>query len=235
MANVKISGMTDAGSVTDNDLAEMTQASTTSTKSWKMSYMKTYILGSNITLSSSSISLSNAGGSTTNLNVAGEGTTTFTGQRFSNDASQPQVVFQKARGTIASPLAVQNSDFLGSFNFYGYAGGSFVLAGRLITLINESGTIGSSVLGSRMLFAVNGAGTATQVTAMTLDSNNATVPGTMTTSALTFSALPASPSAGARSYITDGNVALAFGTAVTAGGGSNKGPVYYDGTNWRWG
>jgi hypothetical protein len=43
--------------------------------------------------------------------------------------------------------------------------------------------------------------------------------------------LPTSPDTGARGFVTNAN-ATTF-ASVVAGGGSNKVPVYFDGTNWR--
>lgn len=50
---------------------------------------------------------------------------------------------------------------------------------------------------------------------------------------------PATAGAGARGFITDSTIALSFGAIVSsggaAGGGANKGPIYCDGTDWRYG
>ena len=44
---------------------------------------------------------------------------------------------------------------------------------------------------------------------------------------------PANLSAGSRAFVTDANTTLALGIGTTVvGGGSNKVPVYSDGTNW---
>lgn len=50
----------------------------------------------------------------------------------------------------------------------------------------------------------------------------------------TFATLPTAPLINTRTFISDGSVVALgnFGT-IAAGGGSNKVPVYYDGTNWR--
>lgn len=50
------------------------------------------------------------------------------------------------------------------------------------------------------------------------------------TPALTVATLPAAPVAGQRSFVTDAN-ATTF-ASIVAGGGANKLPVTYDGTNW---
>jgi hypothetical protein len=71
----------------------------------------------------------------------------------------------------------------------------------------------------------------TETTAATAGSSNLNVVGSVTTQATTYSALPASPAAGARSFITDDNAACTFGTAAS-GGGSTKCPVVYNGTAW---
>jgi hypothetical protein len=50
----------------------------------------------------------------------------------------------------------------------------------------------------------------------------------------TVASLPASPTTGQRSFVTNSSVAASgnFG-AVVAGGGANAVPVYWDGANWR--
>lgn len=50
------------------------------------------------------------------------------------------------------------------------------------------------------------------------------------TPGLTFATLPATPTQGQRSFITDCNSTTFL--AAAAGGGSNKVPVTFDGTNW---
>lgn len=52
----------------------------------------------------------------------------------------------------------------------------------------------------------------------------------ITTTARTFSNLPATPPAGSRAFITDANTKT-FGSQVSGGAG-NSVPVYNDGTNW---
>lgn len=64
-------------------------------------------------------------------------------------------------------------------------------------------------------------------------SGNGTLPRTFP---LTVATLPAAADAGAgaRAYVTDSNATLAAGLGNTvAGGGSNKTPVFSDGTNWK--
>jgi hypothetical protein len=61
---------------------------------------------------------------------------------------------------------------------------------------------------------------------------------TLNTKALTVATLPAAATAGvgARAFVTDALTTLALGIGtVVANGGSNKVPVYSDGTNWLYG
>ena len=51
------------------------------------------------------------------------------------------------------------------------------------------------------------------------------------TAPLTYATLPASPTAGQRAYITDGNSTTYYAT-VSSGGGSSKISVLYNGSNW---
>ena len=53
----------------------------------------------------------------------------------------------------------------------------------------------------------------------------------MITAPLTYATLPASPTAGQRAYIADGNTTTYYAT-VSSGGGSSQISVLYNGTNW---
>lgn len=57
------------------------------------------------------------------------------------------------------------------------------------------------------------------------------LPDLADSAAKTVATLPAAGHQGARNFVTDAN-ATTF-ASVVAGGGSNKVPVYDDGTNWR--
>jgi hypothetical protein len=47
-----------------------------------------------------------------------------------------------------------------------------------------------------------------------------------------FAGLPAHPALGQRAFITDATVST-FGAIVSVGGGTNKLPIFFDGTNWK--
>jgi hypothetical protein len=69
-----------------------------------------------------------------------------------------------------------------------------------------------------------------------ITSNNVVANNIIRTKPITFSSLPAAATAGtgARSFITDANLAAATNFAAQVeGGGSNRVPVYSDGTDWR--
>ena len=59
----------------------------------------------------------------------------------------------------------------------------------------------------------------------------------ISTSAVIYNNLPAfgTVSPGYRAYIIDGYPAPTFHGIVTTGGSGDRGPVFWDGTNWRWG
>lgn len=69
-----------------------------------------------------------------------------------------------------------------------------------------------------------------------ISATNAVITSSLKTTAVAYSSLPlaATAGAGARSFITDGNLAATgnFGSLVTGSAG-NSVPVYSDGTNWR--
>lgn len=246
MANGKISGMTAAGALAAADLLEISQtAGGPTTKSitganiqtlaWTSPNVTgTLTVATNTTITNAGSSTILAGGTTVNNTLQGEGAVGVTITRFSTDTSSPTFTAVKARGTIASPSVVAQNDILGAFNFRG-RGSTANQFGAIIEAVVSEPTPSDTAMGTKLLFQVAPLGTASVITAATLASNDLSVPGTVTTVSLTFAGLPSSPVAGARAFITDGNVAVAFNTAVTAGGGSSKGPVFYDGTNWRWG
>ena len=58
----------------------------------------------------------------TEVNVALEGDAQLTVSRYSGDPNSPRIICAKARGTIASPTAVLDGDFLGVYRGRGYTG-----------------------------------------------------------------------------------------------------------------
>lgn len=86
-------------------------------------------------------------------------------------------------------------------------------------------TASSALVGSELFYADNGTAdvnvTATQIQTFARGYS----------SPVTVASLPAAGTAGRRSFVSDAN-ATTF-ASIVAGGGTNKVPVYDDGTNWR--
>lgn len=127
-----------------------------------------------------------------------------------------------------------------------------------LTLGHQSTGTPAAGLGSAILYNINSSTTAdrnaAQIAALWLDPADGTrtadlvfytvnsaaalaetfrvgARGAVTFKVLTFATLPASPVAGMMCGISDSNVST-FNTAITAGGGANKGLAYYDGAAW---
>jgi hypothetical protein len=119
------------------------------------------------------------------------------------------------------PIGGSNTQVV--FNDAGTANGSANLTFDKVTNL-------FSVVGNISTGNLTTTGAAGNITGANVISAN-----TLVTLATTFSGLPAAGTAGAgaRDFITDGNLVASgnFGSVV-AGGGSNSVPVYSDGTNW---
>jgi len=95
-----------------------------------------------------------------------------------------------------------------------------------------------SFLSGAAAFAVAGGNWSSGGMVMTLAASNFVYPipsgfgafgGTI--SATTYAALPTTPLMGQRSFVTDATVST-FGSTASAGGGTNKVPVFWNGANW---
>jgi hypothetical protein len=64
----------------------------------------------------------NTNTTTTSVSLAGNGAVVYAAKRYSTNSTGPRYESLKARGTIASPSIVVNSDEIGSLNFYSYNG-----------------------------------------------------------------------------------------------------------------
>lgn len=129
-----------------------------------------------------------------------------------------------------------NTGIIGAQNLKGEGGNISNIQGA-----NVSGTVGSATTAGTVTTAaqpnITSVGTLSSLSVTNNATANTIVANTyMKTVAVTFATLPtaATAGAGARAFITDGNVAIAgnVGNQIS-GGGSNSLPVYSDGTNWR--
>lgn len=122
------------------------------------------------------------------------------------------------------------------------AGGTSNVAGANFTLLVSPGKgtgAGGSLIVQTTPAGTTGTVVGTATTALTIDSTQkSTFAGPVVLPSYTVAGLPAAATAGAgaTAFVTDASTTLVLGLggAVT-GGGSNKVPVYSDGTNWNYG
>ena len=89
--------------------------------------------------------------------VSGDAATVFNLTRYSSDVSQANVVQRKARGTLASPTAVNSGDGVGLFAFNAYGGTNFRQVGTLQAVV-ETYTSDTNISGY-LAFSTNSGGT----------------------------------------------------------------------------
>lgn len=107
-----------------------------------------------------------------------------------------------------------------------------------------TGNIGATVVGPTGPTGVRGVGPtgatgATGITGLIGATGSTGPPGSagptgsvgIAAGGITVSALPVSPIMGQRDFVIDATVST-FGAVVSAGGGTNKVPVFYNGSNW---
>jgi hypothetical protein len=87
-------------------------------------------------------------------------------ERYSDDTGASRLGFRKARGSSATPAAVQLDDILGDFQFFGYNGSAFVNGPRIQNIATENWSVGNT--GSKFVFTVMPNGGSATI-AMTLD------------------------------------------------------------------
>ena len=87
----------------------------------------------------------------------------------------PKIAFARSRGTEASPTVLFDNDIVGAIDFYGYDGTDYVVAGRIESAIDESATVGPTVMGSEINLYINSQGGTSLTKVMTLSSSKAAV------------------------------------------------------------
>ena len=88
--------------------------------------------------------------------------------RFSNTTNPGRFSLQKSRGTIASPVIVQDDDVLGEVLFSGWDGDTFTNGAKIIAAVD--GTPGDDDMPSRLVFSTTADGAASSTTRLTIDS-----------------------------------------------------------------
>ena len=172
---------------------------------------------------------------------------------FHNDAVggfvEP-INYRRTRGTFAAQTAVTAGDQIKNERLQAYSGATaqFAYAGGQISTIQANDGLGNLAVTTTISTArpANGPNSLDKID---LDTEFVTVAGNIQMSNTSasfvagrirqitdiFANLPASPIAGERAVISDGPAYNSFGTVVSAGGGSNVMPVFWDGSNWRMG
>jgi hypothetical protein len=113
------------------------------------------------------------------VQATGTAAGTFYGQRFTNSTGSSNCTLAKARGTVLSPLIVQNGDATGGFVFEGYDGASFLGTANFTGIID--GTPSSGVV-PQALRCVTGTTLANRTERMRIASTGGVLIGTTTDS-----------------------------------------------------
>ena len=160
-----------------------------------------------------------------------EGNGVFQATRYANSSNAPVFFGRKARGTRASPAAVQAGDTLIGFRGYGYTGSQFVSgpAGAAFLLLAAENWVDSAAYGTQIQFFTTGNGTTPNTERLRIaDSGDLQMGGANTVinasrhpvlRAYTVATLPAASPAGQLIYVSNGS--------------SNRRLAVSDGSAWR--
>lgn len=166
-------------------------------------------------------------------------------ERISANANAPVFSFEKSRGTtVSSKAVVVTNDVMLNFRCLGYDGVSaYRLSAQMEAVVIET-TPGPTAMAGRWLILASAAGAVTSTEIARLDvANGLSMYGAnivvdanrlVQLRVFTVATLPTAPGDGRTGYIADGALALGFGTAVGAGGGTNHMPVYYNSGTAAW-
>jgi hypothetical protein len=160
-------------------------------------------------------------------------------RRYSTNVTPPELIFRKARGTLASSTVVATNDQMGQVTYGYYDGAAFqdavflratVIAGtpsatdgeaRLVGLVNAAG----SVAPSELFRFDHAAGFSMYGANPVIDANRV-----LRNRAFTVATLPTAV-AGMIAYVTDSTITTR--QAAPVGGGANRVMVYADNIGWK--
>lgn len=134
---------------------------------------------------------------------------TFFADRYSNAVS-PLATFRRARGTFASPTAIQNNDGLGGIAFRGYGATGFSSGSRAMIIARSIENWTDTTHGTSLVFMTTPATTASSVESMTLNNTG------ISTVSTTFSVF---------NTVTTTVNAFQAGTAITIGATSGTATI----------
>lgn len=98
-------------------------------------------------------------------------TNVLTNASFSNTpTNSSEIILRKSRGTISVPAVIVNGDAIGSINFSGYNGSSYINAARIIAEIDNVVTSGSNDMPGRIIFSTTADGSSTLTERLRIDS-----------------------------------------------------------------
>lgn len=162
--------------------------------------------------------------------------------RFSADTTGPTLYLAKARGAAVGTYTIAAAaDTLGTIEWRGADGATTVRSASIAAVVEGTPAAGDERAGIRF-FTGNGAGTVAEVIRADINQNvgigqvtpttRLDVNGPIRSRGTTVASLPSAATVGngTRAFVTDATSAT-FAAAVV-GGGSNKVPVYSDGTGW---
>lgn len=160
----------------------------------------------------------------------------------------PSNTFGHSRGTIAAPTTSVNGDTLGSFRFQGYGATAFKnsvimqilciepspsdtkMGGSWRLNVAPLGAIAAFTSATEVLRAEQATGFSMYGANPVIDSNRLHILRSFVVSALPSAS---TSGAGATAFVTDATLPITTGLGLSVtGGGTNKVPVYSDGTNW---
>lgn len=182
------------------------------------------------------------GGGTSEISAFSEGIAVVKVRRCSDNAQAPALQVQKARGTLASPAAVQQNDIIYQMQGFPYHGSAFLVSSIIQSIVIEP-TPSSTALGTQFRFQITPVGSVTTTEIARWDHTGGlqmfganTVVGPnrgLYLRAFTVATLPAAGTAGRTFLVTDA-LAPAYNAAVV-GGGTVKIPVFDTGAAWNCG
>jgi hypothetical protein len=116
--------------------------------------------------------------STANLKVSGDASVNLILSRSSNNASNPAIDIQKARGTEANKVIVNSGDTVGGLNFMGYDGAAMQDAARIRGAVD--GTPAAGDMPGRLMFYTTPDGSVTSAERMRINASGNIGIGTTT-------------------------------------------------------
>jgi hypothetical protein len=167
----------------------------------------------------------------------------YTATLYRTGAQSPNNQLSHARGTVAAPLVVATNDRLGRFSYNGYGASAFQIAAQFDVITSDPLPSNTSMAG-RFVFSTSPVGSVTpaenmrvdQATGLSMYGANPVIDQNRVFRLRNFTVgtLPAASSAaGQMTFVTDATLTAITGLGLApTGGGSNKVPVYSDGSGW---